>query len=603
MSAQPGAGLKPGAGAAGSGAERTLSVSTLMSLVTWSGEAPRDTEALYPLASATADSQRCAELRRRYQQWLAAEPFGGEPHLLGVDLARHVDYSVCYPIVEQLRADAIAAVLLAEVAAQPRARLVLDTDMTPLGRALSRRAAACGASVQVLGQAAPPVTGQTAEAAAGPRTAGGSAWRLRRRLLLWRLLFWRLRRGQSLSVLSRGSRILDPLEATGEVRAFRYRLADLEAWSAAPRGPLAAHRAETAERARFLARVRPGHFAEGAVDLTPFTNFYLRGEAPAPGATLNRAPFGFAMWPRLAELSARLVALRRLLLSVRPQAIVLEHDSTGDELLLVEVARTLGIPSACYQHGLPFSYPHFHADRLFLWGPDSGQIYRQADAALASRLVLVGDPAGDRKTGQPFDRAAWRSAHGLSAETRAICLIGSVFVGLEPFDAPWRRWGRLAACVEAVQANPGWHLLLRPHPGDDLGPYQRACAALPGRCSLAVREPLHAVLAASDVVVQASSSVCLDAALLGRPLINYERAGVPKLFDFARYGIPTVGTPAELAVALAQALSEPGAGEQREALARFLRGQMHLWAEPGAAARAGAAALRDLVAGAYPQPV
>lgn len=561
----------------------TLVVRTVPARADWGAERDVDVEALYPLGRALADNARRDELAARWVEELRRQAFGGDARLLGVDLAAATHYGVCFPIVEQLRAAAIAEELLAR--AQPQ-RLVLDHASTPLGRALVARAAARGLPVVPVAQPGPPPL------PAPPAATRGSGKKLRRRLLLWRLT-----RRRGLTVAGRGSRVLDPLEATGGVSALRWRVADLDAWFGELRRPRGELARALQERAALLARLGPSPRALGEVDLHAFGEHYLRGAPPPPGATLNLAPFGFASWPGLSSLSARLVALHHLLRTGRPSAVLVEHDSEGDEWLAVQAARALGLPSACYQHGLPYSYPVLNADRLFLWGPRSGQLWERADPSLAPRLALTGDPAGDRGLSAPRDAAAARAALGLPGDARVVCLIGSLFVGLECFDAPWRRWERLAACVEAVAARPGLHLLLRPHPGDELHPWRAAAARLAGRATLAVDGRLHDLLAASDVVVQSASSVCLDAALLGRPLIQYERAEVPPLFDFAACGVPVVGSPARLGAALDRLFTPQGAAEARAALARLLSEQYLVGQDT---ARLGVSAIEALVRAARP---
>jgi CDP-glycerol glycerophosphotransferase (TagB/SpsB family) len=109
--------------------------------------------------------------------------------------------------------------------------------------------------------------------------------------------------------------------------------------------------------------------------------------------------------------------------------------------------------------------------------------------------------------------------------------------------------------IAALAAHPDWHLVIRPHPSD--------VYALPpasAQLTLSTRaDDLHTLLAASDAVVTMTSTVGLEAALLGVPLVTWDASENTPYCPYASMGLARGVTDfAALAPALVEALAGRG---------------------------------------------
>jgi hypothetical protein len=85
----------------------------------------------------------------------------------------------------------------------------------------------------------------------------------------------------------------------------------------------------------------------------------------------------------------------------------------------------------------------------------------------------------------------------------------------------------------ALAEHPDWRLVLRPHPSDQF----TLPMAGPQLVISTRADHLHTLLAASDCVVTMTSTVGLEAALLGRPLVTWDRSQNTASCPYSRMGM------------------------------------------------------------------
>jgi hypothetical protein len=128
-----------------------------------------------------------------------------------------------------------------------------------------------------------------------------------------------------------------------------------------------------------------------------------------------------------------------------------------------------------------------------------------------SHVRLTGNPAFDRLAAvTPSAGASLRRRIGLDDDGSLV-----VFTAEED-EAP-----ALAALAAAIDvAVPHARLAVRRHPNFRHAGPDEYLGALKSRVTLLDDDPLDAVLTAADVVLSVSSTTCIEAILLGRPLIQ-----------------------------------------------------------------------------------
>jgi len=107
--------------------------------------------------------------------------------------------------------------------------------------------------------------------------------------------------------------------------------------------------------------------------------------------------------------------------------------------------------------------------------------------------------------------------------------------------------------LDILSRHPDWRLVIRPHPSEDL-----AYTDLPANVELSDRtDPLYEVLSAVDVVITMSSTVGLEAALLGKPLISLDISIFTPDAPYSKMGISKgVNNLVDLEKAIEEVFSE-----------------------------------------------
>jgi UDP-N-acetylglucosamine 2-epimerase len=205
---------------------------------------------------------------------------------------------------------------------------------------------------------------------------------------------------------------------------------------------------------------------------------------------------------------------------LQPEVVVVGNDRWWGGQTFVQLARRRGIPSVCVQDGV--------AGENACWWWLSADRLAAAGAQLVEMLVRHGvPPERCRVTGQPRydvltrsgpdDQRTARAALGLDPSTFAVLFAAQSMHG------PDYAWG----VVSALLAVPGIHVILRPHPSDPSDLWERL-----RREHGSERVTLHrtgdslTLVRACDALVTQHSTIVLEAALLGKPVVTAEFGGL-----------------------------------------------------------------------------
>lgn len=248
-------------------------------------------------------------------------------------------------------------------------------------------------------------------------------------------------------------------------------------------------------------------------------------------------------------------SLATIIAEIRPD-VVLTTSAPRAERAAVIAASRAGIPAVVVVDLFG------HGETSWLREPSFAAAVCVLNAEVRARLIAAGRPAEHlHVTGNPvFDRlgdpslaaraAQLRAAHGWGPGVRVITWASQP----EPADPQVPRRVE-AALLAALGGHPDWHLVIRPHPSDSyVLPPAGPQVTVSGR-----QDDLHALLAASDVVVTMTSTVGLEAILAGTPLVTWDLSQNTHDCPYAAMGLSAgVRTLSALAPTIAEVLAGGG---------------------------------------------
>ena len=242
--------------------------------------------------------------------------------------------------------------------------------------------------------------------------------------------------------------------------------------------------------------------------------------AGASGVRTLRAPVAPLLEHLFAERFDQLVEhiefAQNVIDLLRPQIVVLGNDRWWVGQAFVRAAQQRGIPTLLIQDGLTgdkATWWWISADHVAAFSPAFVELLA-AHGVSRDRVTITGQPRYDslserRRTRGRESVLAARRALGLETTTNCILL------ATQPHQQP----ERVKVAVEALLEIAHIHVLLRPHPNEGADKY-RACANMnPSRVRLCSDVDVATLLDASDLVVTEFSTVALEGAILGLPVI------------------------------------------------------------------------------------
>ncbi|MBS1710007.1 MAG: hypothetical protein JSS65_14945 [Armatimonadetes bacterium] len=223
--------------------------------------------------------------------------------------------------------------------------------------------------------------------------------------------------------------------------------------------------------------------------------------------------------------------IRRVVEQIRPD-LVLTTNSPRSEQAAVEVAAEMGLPSVVVVDLM------VGGDRPRLHKPGYGTKICVIAELVRRRLIELGRSPGEVVvTGNPaFDELGATSVVEAAAELRRQKGWGDEKIVLwasqpEPTDSEWG--AKVAAELAAlVSSQSGWRLVFRPHPNERPG-----CLGEVDHIETSGRDDdLSALLKAVDAVVVVSSTVGLQAALMGKLVVQVDLPVSAEPIDYPSVG-------------------------------------------------------------------
>jgi glycosyltransferase involved in cell wall biosynthesis len=247
---------------------------------------------------------------------------------------------------------------------------------------------------------------------------------------------------------------------------------------------------------------------------------------------------------------------RRWLASLRPDMVIATNSPRSEQAAIL-ASRALGIPSICAVDLFALQEVRWigqagYADRLCVLNAEVRQMMLE-HGRRHDEVIVTGNPAFDRLVAPEAAELGqrYRRARGWDDSRRTILWASQVEPEHHPFDGrpgnpdlPRQVEGELRAFVGA---NPGYRLLVRYHPSERVPFLPEPNVEFSGR-----EENLDAVLNAVDIVVVTASTVGLEAAIAGRPVISVDCSVFTADTPYARFGISVgVDAPTDVARAIA----------------------------------------------------
>jgi hypothetical protein len=263
----------------------------------------------------------------------------------------------------------------------------------------------------------------------------------------------------------------------------------------------------------------------------------------------------------------RVVKFRKMLRRFRPAAVVQYGEAAPSGRALCAACVAEDVPSAAIQHGIGLDYG-YRQGRLGVRGRGYGDAH---GCPVPDVTFVYGETWGDRLVeagGYPRAAVAAVGFHRLDR----------LFTLRRPPDRPVHRVLFVSSPISEAErtlvvrglvalagARPELRIEIKPHPLDaDLG----ARFDVPGFADrivvTAADAPIRPLLANCDLVVAKHSTVILEAAACGKPIVGVNFSGRADAFPFAERGIVRgVETPGGLPTALLELVDDPDARAAR----------------------------------------
>ena len=347
------------------------------------------------------------------------------------------------------------------------------------------------------------------------------------------------------------------------------------------------------------------YYAQQATEAA--ARLHLRHIAP-PRAAAGPPYWSATMSQRCAMFDDARVAARAILAEHRPHLVVLGNDTGIVEYAFICACRGRGIPTLLVQDGLfqpklytpqrvqrslalqhmlyalrrPLSAvgltrprlpwrrpPGFNGcSHLALMGPWARDLLVNHGMD-QQRLTITGQPRFDALLASSPTSNDARRRLGLPTGKRVVLFASQPWVMYERWTV--RQWHDLLKLIVApVRATADLHLAIKLHPRDDAHDYRRAIATRGWRSlpitlleNVEVADALHA----ADAVIVYSSTVAIEAMVLGKPVIVLDLPGNPHPFGLLA---PNAAFPAGTAESLPTAIdlsTDDAASRQSLALA------------------------------------
>ncbi len=241
--------------------------------------------------------------------------------------------------------------------------------------------------------------------------------------------------------------------------------------------------------------------------------------------------FDFYFWPRgyFKEVLLTYEFLKTAIECEKPSMIVTMDESSDMSKPMLDYSEKKGIRTMAIQHGpignnlCPAFNDTIAAGRLVVWGKSAHGLYL-SHGVPAERLTVCGNPKLDLCAEQVHDKEGVLAKYGLNPGQRKILVTNQIV----------RDMPKIVDCLISYAKKTGSRLIIKAHPRENARRYD----SLANESNITVtKDNIYPLIAISDVVVAVASIVCLEAAVMGKPVILANFSGVPERLDYVKEGI------------------------------------------------------------------
>lgn len=233
-------------------------------------------------------------------------------------------------------------------------------------------------------------------------------------------------------------------------------------------------------------------------------------------------------------------SMKRILTFLCPDIVVSTH-APRSERALIGAAGQLSIPSVCLVDLFPF--------RAYEWLAENGYankvcvLSEYVKKFLVSKgrsvndIVVTGNTVFDKLS---FYRSTKRKQNSptTSKNSKTILWASQVEPHIHPLQTELTGNPDLPRDIEyylysILKKHPGWKLIIRPHPSEN-----HNYVNLPDNVKISQKtEKIHELISTVDVVITMTSTVAIEAALIGKPVITVDLSIFTKDSPFSEMGL------------------------------------------------------------------
>ena len=219
----------------------------------------------------------------------------------------------------------------------------------------------------------------------------------------------------------------------------------------------------------------------------------------------------------LAWSIANVLRARIILECVKPRILICEHDRRPVDSIFCQVARQMVIPTVTLVHGMQgdqmassIAWTPLLAEYVLVWGEWMKRFFQQSGVS-EDRILVGGYPRLSLPTEQDqLEASALLKKQNAQTDLPLVLFLSS------SLDAEKRA---VMTFFEAQGCLPGARWMVRPHPREDMNWYANNAPGGLECVQNAKAWSLQHSLASADVIVGSGSTACLDALIMGKPLV------------------------------------------------------------------------------------
>lgn len=233
--------------------------------------------------------------------------------------------------------------------------------------------------------------------------------------------------------------------------------------------------------------------------------------------------------------------MKNFLNDIQPD-LVLATNSPRSEKAAIDAAVQLNIPSICLVDLFVFQSVQWigksgYATKLCVL---SEYVKKQLTdiGRKDSQIVVTGNPVFDQILEFSNNVSSYVSGRRWNNAKKVILWASQPEPERHPFDSNKRGDPKLPRKIESqlfqiLDKNPGWQLIIRPHPSENT-----QYSNLPENVEISSKsESLYELLASVDSVITMTSTVAIEAALMGKPVITIDLSIFTEDSPYSKMGL------------------------------------------------------------------